>query len=35
MTNITHKILKKNYIKNGKKKATLNQAWTKQKKVIA
>ena len=35
MTNTTHKILKKNYIKNGKKKDILNQAWTKQKKVIA
>ena len=29
------KKLNDNYIKNGKKKDILNQAWTKQKKVIA
>ena len=33
MTSTIHKILKKNYIKNGKKKDTSNQVWTKQKKV--
>ena len=32
-TNTIQKNLKKNYIKNGRKKDTLNQAWTKQKKA--
>ena len=35
MTSTTHKTLKKSYIKNGKKKDTLNQVWTKQKKATA